>query len=446
MDAARLALVGLLFASPWMTRWLVIARPTGNIFQDYTDFILYPADVLALLTLGLWAVSLLLSPHRLRRGPWYLTFPLIGLVIMSWLSALTGVDPALTLYHSVRFTALLALYFFLVNADLKPAWVIIPLALAVFIQGSVAIAQYGAQRSVGLYWLGELGLDPRESGPSILRDGDMRILRAYGLTQHPNLLGGFLAFAFILILGYYFEPAHGRARYFLLAPLAVAALGLFFSFSRSAVMGLAVALVAAGALIAGDAPRRGTALRDAAILALVLAGVLVLPVFNGRQILAQRIGLENAFILNSNESRSLTERDALVDSANRLFYARQILGVGNGALPLAMYLLDPDFRREFYYQPAHVTLLDAAAELGIAGGFLWLWLMVAPALIVLYRRRDFVAAPWRAAVFGAVLVMLVVGFVDYYPWLTESGRIWQWSAWGLFAAAINGNGVSRNPG
>ena len=61
--------------------------------------------------------------QRWQRGPWYLTFPLIGLVGLSFLSALMGVDPALTLYHAVRMLLLLGVYFALVNTPMPPLWV-----------------------------------------------------------------------------------------------------------------------------------------------------------------------------------------------------------------------------------------------------------------------------------------------------------------------------------
>jgi hypothetical protein len=35
-----------------------------------------------------------------------------------------------------------------------------------------------------------------------------------------------------------------------------------------------------------------------------------------------------------------------------------------------------------------------------------------------------------------LLAVTVVGFFDYYTWLTTPGRIWQWLAWGMFAAAM----------
>ena len=34
-----------------------------------------------------------------------------------------------------------------------------------------------------------------------------------------------------------------------------------------------------------------------------------------------------------------------------------------------------------------------------------------------------------------LLALTLVGFFDYYTWLLAPGRLWQWLAWGLWAAA-----------
>ena len=100
-----------------------------------------------------------------------------------------------------------------------------------------------------------------------------------------------------------------------------------------------------------------------------------------------------------------------------------------------MYLRDKDFPKQFYYQPAHFVLLDVAAELGLLGGMCWLWLLVIPWLALVIRRRAVLRAPWLVACAAALLVITIIGFFDYYPWLLEPGRVWQWTAWGLYGAA-----------
>lgn len=445
--ATRVSFAVLLFLSPSMLQWLDVLRRLEPVYSGYTDFFLYPSDLFLGLTLLFGLTAPFVSGAGFKRGPWYLTFPLAALVLLSFVSAPGGVDPALTLYHSVRFLAFFGLYLVLVNTPLKPEWVAVPLGLAILVQGGVGILQFINQSSIGLQAFGELVLDPAETGVSILRYDDLRILRAYGLTDHPNLLGGFLAVALIFVLGYYLDSKNAaahRVRYLALAPLAIGTVALFYTFSRSSQ--LAFAIGAAFIILAGLRlpERRRRTLVDLGLAGLVLLVATSVPFVTNQRLIAQRVGQENAFNENSGEVRSLIERDELIESANRVFYQRQLLGVGNGALTLGMYYLDPEFPHEiYYYQPAHLVLLVVAAEMGMLGGFFWLWLMLAPLAVMWLRRTQIITQPWSAAVSAAIIVLVVVGMFDYYSWFWQSGRLWQWSVWGLFAAVFSIRGVNE---
>jgi O-antigen ligase len=430
--AARTAFAALLAVSPLALGWTLVARPLGNIYAGYTDVRFFASDLFLILALAFWLLSLVARPRPLQRGLWFLTFPIAGLVILSWTGVLTGIDPALTLYHSVRFTLLLGLYFFLVNASLAPLWVAVPLALGVIVQAIVALGQFSAQHSLGLAAWGELVLSPNDPNASIVTVGATKILRAYGLTEHPNLLGGFLAFALVLMLGYYFwAPASARRRYLLLAPAALGLVTLLVTFSYAAVVAFAASAVLLVLILLADPAARRMHLRALALAGIVLIATVVLSARANPIVLKQNL----AFAQDNEGQQSLSEREAMVLSADRLFYAHELFGIGNGALPEAMYKLDKQFPKAFYYQPAHFVILDVAAELGLLGGMLWLWLLTIPWLALAIKRRAVVRAPWLAATAAALLVITVLGFFDYYPWLLAPGRIWQWSAWGLLAAA-----------
>ena len=441
--AARVSFALLLICSASMWQWLDVQRRVPPVYSGYTDFFVYPSDVFLVLTIVFGLLGIFISKRKITRGPWYLTLPLGALVLLSFVSTLASVDAELTLYHSLRWLVLFGLYLVLCNLALPAKWIVLPLALGVLVQGGVGILQFIRQSSLGLQFLGELHLDPLETGASILRYDDVRILRAYGLTDHPNLLGGFLAFALIFILGYYFALANSasrerRARFLWLLPFGVGILALFYTFSRAAQLAFFLGVVVLFVASLREPTQRSSRVREWFVLALLVGGVLAVPFVNNQRLIAQRVGQDNAFSENVGEARSLDERDELTNSANRLFYAHQLWGVGNGALTLAMYYLDKEFPKDvYYYQPVHFVLLVAATELGLVGGFFWLWVMVAPLIAMWVRRTQLIQNPWVAAMAAGIVVMLVIGFFDYYPWLWQAGRLWQWSAWGLFAAIFS---------
>ena len=63
-------------------------------------------------------------------------------------------------------------------------------------QALIGIAQVLLQGPLGLP--GELALEPTHSGAAIIAVPQRPWLRAYGMTFHPNVLGGFLAVGLVL--------------------------------------------------------------------------------------------------------------------------------------------------------------------------------------------------------------------------------------------------------
>ena len=207
-----------------------------------------------------------------------------------------------------------------------------------------------------------------------------RLVRGYGLADHPNILGGLLAFAMLLVV----VPRRdddGGARVVARHLFAVGAVALLLTFSRSAALGLVVGF----AVLAGDArrswrsgrrprPRRCRPRRDARLPA-VPARLLAVRARANR-----RLGRDR-------DRGTVDERARGAHAAppTTSFLAHPVLGVGLGGLPLALRDAEPDF--PFTYQPAHVVLLDVAAETGALGALLYLAILVAPWLALARHRQ-----------------------------------------------------------
>ncbi len=261
-----------------------------------------------------------------------------------------------------------------------------------------------------------------------------RILRAYGLSDHPNLLGGALAFALLLLI-YAYATGGSRSRWLLLA-ITLSFAGLLATFSRAAWLGLGVGLLFLWLMLRRHDPGSERRL----LLVFVVAEALVIIfILRYPGAIAGRLGLADAFAVNPLESRSLSERATLAAATNRVFEENALTGTGLGALPLALRARFPDF--PFFYQPAHLTLLEAAAEIGLLGAGFYALALAAPWLALALRRQRPAGHAWMAAS-TVLLAITVVGLFDYYPWLLNPGRLWQWLAWGLWAASIApaGNG------
>jgi hypothetical protein len=427
---AQIAFFVTLVLIPVRARVVLFARPDLQVYSDYTDFLIFASDIALLLTIALWGISLWMDRRQIHFGPAYLWIPMVGIFFTGLLSVVTSVDRALSFYHVIRLAALFIFFLYIVNEIASPFWLIVSVAVQGTIQAVVAIAQFISQRSIGLQVFGEYFLNPAWNGISIVSTGSQRILRAYGLTDHPNILGGCLAFGLVLLLATYLR-GDWKMRLMILIPFLPMCLALLLTYSRSAWLAF---WAGAALLVAVEAVNHR---RDSmkSLTWLVLANGFMLAPFIVAYLpsFGVRLNVDQSFQNVPAEEQSIGERALLVNSADHIFADHALTGIGLGASPVAMKDAYPNFPVD--YQPPHLTLLDAALETGIFGATFYFLILILP-WIVLLRRQNLFNHPEVAAASAVLLAVTVVGFFDYYTWLLTPGRLWQWLAWGLLAIAI----------
>lgn len=424
---ARLCFAAAVILLPVRSGITLAGRPVPSIPSGYTDFILSAADIATLSMLALWAASFAMSPRRLRLGPRITWIPMAALAIAGGASALVSYDPLLSVYHAIRFMVLFWFYLFVVNEIHSAGWVLVPAGIQIAGQAVIGLAQFVAQRSVGLGAIGENYLNPRDSGVSIVAANGSRLLRAYGLTDHPNMLGGCLVFGMLLLLAAYL---HGSMRLEALTVLVPAGAALVASFSRSAWLAL---IIGSALLISVEifSKRRGF-IRPLLLLGsawLLVAGPFVLAY---PQYFGVRLNAGNSFSTPSVEQQSIGERMILIKSYVSIFFRHPLLGVGLGAAPFALKAEEPGFT--LAPEPPHVAALDAAVETGLPGGVLYLILVVSPFISYFTGRRKLLADPAATGSIALLLAIALVSLFDHYAWTLGPGRLWQWLGWGIWAA------------
>jgi O-antigen ligase len=344
-------------------------------------------------------------------------------------------DRALAAFNAVTLLGFILLALYVLNEVRSVSQLAPAVAVMIVVQAVVAIAQVVSQKSFGLTGLGELSLDPAVSGVSIVwTDHAPRLLRAYGMSDHPNILGGVLA-ASLLVLAASFARAREATLPLLAAVFAVGVAALLVTFSRAAALGLVAGLAFVLLTLAGRRDWRVLKLwLGAGAAALLITAPFLKPY---SPYLGTRVN-PTPQAVGSTEERSLGERDALARNTNEIFVDHPVVGVGAGVLPIAMRAAFPDFGYD--YAPAHVVVLVVAAETGIFGAFAYGTLVVAPWLLLWLRRQRL--TPELIGVSGALLALAVVGLFDYYTWSLTSGRIWFWLVLGLWVVAYR-NAVDR---
>jgi O-antigen ligase len=433
--------LGLFLTLPWGPHWPfghfgLSSPPPGLIDSNFGL-----ADLFLIgLAIG-WSLALIVGGDSPRIRPLWISIPLLLFAFSACLAVFPAFDRSAALHFAVRIPSLALLYFFLSGAfaagrlttHTVAAW----LAPGIALNGCVAVLQTIHQNPIGLTWLAEPRMLRTTPGTAVILVHGVRVLRAFGVLPHANVLGGLLSGALPLVAAPLFRAGietgrAGRAHVWLhnrdsdrrvdsspitRLPVAIVlvscvvltAAGVVLSFSRSSWVGLAAGIFYVTWWgVRGRRSLTHRALMIGAGILLVTAGLLLLE----RDAVLVRLRPES----NRLEQLSLQERLALQTLTLNVIAWRPLTGVGgnNDALAEARFLQLPAKDRTHLY-PVHNTYLLAQAELGPIGSGSWLALMLIP-FIGIYRRQ------WRkmglaTALAGSSLVVVAVaGLFDYFIW------------------------------
>ncbi|MBI3784780.1 MAG: O-antigen ligase family protein [Deltaproteobacteria bacterium] len=367
-----------------------------------------PADVPAFLLV----VLTILEPryaHFERHRPSFAHL-LAALAGLGLLSAAGSRAPQLALYFTLRWAFAGGVCWALFEADLKARSLATALLLGLTLQAAIAFGQAIHQGPLGLP--GELASAPNAFGASVIKMGDHLWLRGYGLTFHPNVLGGFMVAGMVLAL-----PLLDRL--WVAPALWLMGLALLATFSRSAFIAAAIVLP----ITAFWLWRLVQRLRRGLILTFA-AGVCVVAVagWMWRAPIAARLGATTSLPASATfwgtllESLQQDNRLQLDGMALQTLAAHPLLGIGAGNSPMAMQAegVQPHY-------PHNVALM-LATEVGIGGALFWLALPV----VAVRRLRNHPAAaslPWLVAGVASLAALQIIALLDCYPWSLNSGRM-----------------------
>lgn len=425
-----LALALLIFTFPLPVHWVLFHRGIAGIYRELTDLVFYPSDGAMLLLIVSGARSTDWRAAWLGR-PRSLLLPLLLLAFYSAASSVWAFDILLALQTALRLFLLFASVAVIVRLRPNPRFVQCSVLVTGLFQAAVAILQYRLQGDLGLHWLGELTLNRYPGGGSIIQVGEQYWLRAYGLTPHPNILGGVAVVCTLLLLAPTLRSKWPYQPAWMAASLA-AATSLFLSFSRAAWLGGLVAVSMLTAVFVRHRTYRRTYRRTLTIVAVAGACLLLFLTWTQWPLLKARSSPNSS----QYELRSVNERAVLNEAAWEIIRLSPLTGVGagNSTPTLIPFLSDTP---EVGAQPIHNVPLLLMAELGVAGAALWLWLMVAPIYLAWQRLRQGRLTVWALLLAAALVAFAVIDLFDYYAWGWNQGRVLRWLLWGLFGAEIS---------
>jgi hypothetical protein len=398
-----------------------------------------------------------------KRVFWCGGLPLL-LVLWSFLTILWSENQNITLFRSIKLLEFYFLYLYMVFR-IVPRGTFLASALGItailgLIQGIIGIWQFILQHSAGFFWLGESLISPEIPGVAkIIFDGE-KYIRAYGLFPHSNILGGFLSISVLALLslkivfgnhsdvsnvppqkkcsmwnilrgrrGTFVETGVKQllaGKNFFWPAMTVLLVSLALTFSKSAILGLVIALV----------------------ILRVYLGKNKSKVFHVKQFL-RVLGLSAfmaflvLFIIKLNLSTflisSLKERFFVLDVSRGTIFTHWFAGAGAGQFIVELVRQTNSQLEIWQYQPIHNVFLLILAELGFVGIFIFALFI---AKIVYYLVKKSVPCetliepikqklqPMGPSLFAAIIFIM---FFDHYFWTIQQGQIMLWLVFGFLS-------------
>ena len=396
---------------PFQTRWIFYDwRLSGQVWE-YGRLSLY----LGMIVLLVAALFFLLANKKeiyLSKDK-FLYFLFLYSLFIGFISPL----PAVSFYY-LAIIYLAALFAYLIKF-LPKYFVFKMVLLSGAIQAVMAICQLYTQKVWANKWLGVAEHLPQTLGTSVVEVGGDRILRAYGALSHPNILGGFMFVAIFagiyLWLNFYsrmdekgwhkaFKKKSISEFFLIILGLILCSYGLLASFSRGALLALALSLFS---LLLINIFRSKWLVVNVVIKYLIVF-LLVAISFNiiWPGAWSTRIQAEGRL-----EEKSISERIDTLDQLGWRDYKTAFLGQGLGMNTYEVYSQDTT-RPIHDNQPIHDIFILLLAEVGVIGAFL---LFNVVRIIVKSANQVDVMAT------SMILGLIVIGFFDHYLWTSWTG-------------------------
>ncbi|MFH1769400.1 MAG: O-antigen ligase family protein [Parcubacteria group bacterium] len=415
-----------IFLLPLTTRY-IFAEWTG-IFNEWTAGAIYGTDILLGLLFLLWLIRLFKTRDRTKLQT--SDYVLFGFVLISGLSIINALIPAIAWFRLLRLTQFVFLYLYIRhNAQeliFNSKFLIVAIASGAF-QALIGIGQSFKQGALGLEILGESPLVVGDSGIAVFNAGGELFMRAYGSTPHPNVVALFLMCALWAFYFWYLNNDYSVSSWKPLILYAMILLGFLLTFSRT-IIGIWALAVLIGLIV--FITRRHFRHRIVFVLKKLLILIVLTIVILGVFIIIYWPQV-NARIHISRNEEAVTHRLLFAEMAGNITRQSPVLGVGIGQfVPKLMDQFEDD--TAYMYQPVHNIYLLVLSEVGILG----LAAFVIFLIMLIYRYIKSLN-PFDAGgtiLFVLLIGVLVVGVFDHFLFTIQQGSLMLWILFGIVGA------------
>ncbi len=275
-------------------------------------------------------------------------------------------------------------------------WIVKPLALSLSVVSLIIFGQFILQRTIGgpLYLIGERSFTASTPGISRFTFQGREFLRPYATFPHPNVLGGFVATSFFLLL--YGAKKNLKKNPLFKLSLVLILISLAFSVSHAAWISFALSTLTFFFIL------KSKALFKRLYILIIVSTItisLLLP--------AVSVKLLSSF----NYPEEISRRLVLSKASGVVIAKNPLIGVGAGNFVSELIDITEVPKVSWWLQPVHNVSLLIFSEMGFFGFGIFLLL-----IIILMRKM---LSQKKIPIFlsASFLIIILTGFADHY-WLT----------------------------
>ena len=403
-------------------------------FNEWRSIYLYGTDILILGLIIFWAMQILRS-RKINFQFGKMELALGAFLAVSGLSLVVATNLKLGIYSYLKLWEFSLLFLYIKNNFSKFSiinfWRVFVAGAAV--QGLIGIAQFLKQSSLGLKFLTESPLSPDLAGVAKITVDGEKIIRAYGLAPHPNILAAILLVAIFGLAWLWTARREGQtAKIIYIFLLLILLAGLFFTFSR------AIMIVGFSALfiwLVLVAIKNKSQRKPAVIFFLLLAtGYLLLTILYW-PLIYNRFSSADIFYGQSLNLRSYYNQVAMEFIQKSPFW-----GIGQGNF-VNYFSESAKWLQGWLIQPVHNVYLLIAAETGGLGLLAFLAFLFLTIKSAWSRRNDL----FVSCLLFLISCFFIFSLSDHFLWDLQQGQILFWVFWGILASIGAHSSMDRSP-
>lgn len=382
-------------------------------YSDFTSISIYLSDIFLVISAFLTFFSRGKRKFHVVGNSEYFIFGLFVWIFIEFLLKLNNLT-TLNLWFLFKFIELLVAYettkIFLTQISYK--WLIYKVFLCfTTLESILAIIQFKIQHSLGLELIKEPIFASNMPGIAKIVVNGEKLVRAYGTFPHPNLLAAFLTIGVIITTGFLFSEISKKQRFLASTILFINIVGLATTFSRSAFLATfcGLFLIYISILIKKYWSKLITKTLITTLLITLLTFLIFKPFLLTRATITDQATVQ----------RELYNKIGLNIIKNYL-----VFGVGLGESVIHMQQFSPINLQTWQIQPIHNYFLLIAAEIGIPGALIMLWVFIS-AIFILSKKliQETLLDIETLTILGITIAILILMQFDHYFYTLQQTQI-----------------------